>query len=194
MSLGGIIGFIAVLAFGGLVLFIAGARTINTTPAQCASCHPEVTAMWEESLSHPAGKVTCYECHAQHAELPDSVNLLAYLRDKFIPEKYLLEDMRVESRCVECHGYMDTVETEKKKLIKVNHKKHLSEAIWSNGVAISMGCLDCHRNVAHDKARTATNRPPMSSCFVGGCHAEDSNKDRCERCHYQMLKEPGKVL
>ena len=59
------------------------------------------------------------------------------------------------------------------------------------GKPLGLGCLDCHRNIAHDKAQVETNRPTMRGCFVGECHRKDRNKDNCRRCHYQQLTEPG---
>lgn len=103
MTKGGIAGFLAVLALAGVAVFFWAARTINTTPAQCATCHSELTAMWTRSQGHPADRVTCYQCHAQHAELPESANLGAFVRDQLIPEKYFAADERIAARCEGCH-------------------------------------------------------------------------------------------
>jgi len=106
MTWGGIAGFLAVVVLAGVVVFFWVARTVNTAPAQCATCHPELTAMWHRSQGHPADRVTCYECHAQHAEAPDSLNVGAFVRDQLIPEKYLSADERVQARCEGCHAEM----------------------------------------------------------------------------------------
>lgn len=192
MTPGGIAGFAAVLALAGMGAFVAGARWVNTSPSQCASCHPELTAMWERSQGHPADRVLCHECHTQHVELPESPNALAYVRDTLIPERYLSADERIEPLCEGCHAGIRGAETEQRKIIKLNHKVHLAPP--SDGQP-ALGCLDCHRNIAHDKALLETNRPTMAGCFAGECHRKDRNKDNCRRCHYQHLAEPSpKVL
>ncbi len=190
MTKGGIAGLIAALAFAGVVVFLLAARWVNTAPSQCASCHGELTAMWKRSQGHPADRVSCYECHGQHATLPVGPNLLGFVRDQLIPEKYFSTDERLESKCRGCHEAILTAETEQKKFIRVNHKVHLAGKD-DRGRPLEMQCLDCHRNLAHDKAQIETNRPTMTGCFVGDCHRKDRNKDNCRRCHYQHLAEPG---
>ena len=194
MTKGGVAGLLAVVVFGGVGIFIWFTRTINTTPHQCATCHAEITAMWKRSQGHPADRVTCYECHAQHAEAPASANVFGLVRDQLIPEKYFSSDERVEARCEGCHPKTREAETEVKKVIKVNHKAHLVTAKDAEGKPLAMRCLACHRNVAHDKAQIETNRPTMAGCFAGQCHPKDRNKDNCRRCHYQQLAEPGQQV
>ena len=194
MTKGGIAGFIACVLLGGVVVFFWFARYINTSPDQCATCHPQLTAMWKRSQGHPADQATCYECHAPHSEVPESLNVAGYVRDVLIPEKYLSSDERVQERCEGCHAEIRQAETEKGKIIKVNHKVHIVTATDELGKPLSMECLDCHRNIAHDKAQVETNRPRMAGCFVGECHRKDRNKDNCRRCHYQQLIEPGQEV
>lgn len=186
----GIAALIAVPVICGLILFFVAARTINTTPSQCASCHPEITSLWKESKAHPANRVTCYECHAQHPELPNKFNVFAYVRDLLIPEKYLSSDQRVEEKCVGCHGDVIGATAERGKLIKVNHRVHLEKPVRMGDVEGYLGCVDCHSAVAHDRRATATNRPTMEGCFTSTCHVKDRNADSCLRCHYQKLIEP----
>lgn len=194
MSLGGILGMLLVVAAAGLGLFVVGARAVNTSPFQCATCHPEVTAMWKRSHAHPSEKITCHQCHAEHRQAPAGPNLAAYARDEVIPEKYLSTDQRIESRCEGCHKDMRKADKEKKQLIRINHKLHLAPIAEPQGGTVKLGCLACHRNLAHDKAQIETNRPVMSGCFAGSCHAKDRNKDNCRRCHYQQLTEPGQTV
>lgn len=104
MTRGGIAGFLTVVVLAGVAAFFWVARTINTAPAQCATCHPELTAMWKRSQGHPADRVTCHQCHAAHAEPPSSLNVGAFVRDQLIPEKYLGQDERIQGRCEGCHG------------------------------------------------------------------------------------------
>lgn len=179
----------AVLVAAGLIGFVLVARAVNTSPAQCASCHPEMTALFKESKSHPADRITCYQCHAAHAELPEGFNILAYVRDVLIPEKYLSSRERLEGRCLECHGNIPEAEVENTRLIKVNHKVHLAGQLEVGDRKVSLGCADCHANVAHDRTSAPTNRPLMKGCFAAECHAKDRTKDSCQRCHYQVLAE-----
>ena len=189
MTRGGIAGLIAVLALVGVGVFLVAARTINTTPSQCASCHPIATEMWRQSLGHPAGQATCHECHAPHAELPASLNVVVQLRDAAIPEKYRAWDDRVEARCEGCHVEIRTAKEEQKKLVRVNHEVHLVTGKDTAGKPLAMACLDCHRAIAHELGPAATNRPKMSGCFAGSCHTEDRNDTNCRRCHYQQMVE-----
>ena len=167
---------------------------MNTAPTECATCHPELTAMWKRSHGHPADRVTCHECHAEHQKAPVGPNLAAYARDRFIPEKYLSTDERLERRCESCHRDMRTADKEKKQIIKLNHKVHLAPLKDAQGKESRLGCVACHRNVAHDKAEVETNRPRMAGCFMGECHRKDRNKDNCLRCHYQQLVEPEQKI
>jgi nitrate/TMAO reductase-like tetraheme cytochrome c subunit len=191
MTRGGIIGFLAVALVAGVALFAWGARWVNTSPQQCATCHPGITAMWQRSQGHPAAKVTCHECHAEHDQSPVRPNLATYFRDDLIPEKYLSTDLRLQNRCESCHKDIRKADKEKKQLIRINHKVHLAPIIDPQGRKTQLGCMDCHRAIAHDKAQVETNRPRMAGCFAGSCHPKDRNKDNCRRCHYQQLLEPG---
>jgi hypothetical protein len=72
----------------------------------------------------------------------------------------------------------------KRKLIRVSHRRHFDEGL---------GCLDCHRYVAHGEGHLPqTNRPPKKACYP--CHvlqidgsAEDSS---CRMCHLIILTTP----
>lgn len=189
MTLTGYALIFAVLAGAGLVAFVLVAKTVNTHPSQCASCHPEMTALFKESKSHPAERVSCYECHAAHPELPEGFNILGYVRDLFIPEKYLSAKERLEGQCLTCHAGIPKADKERAKLIKVNHKVHLEKELQMGEKKVRLGCVDCHSNVAHDRTAAPTNRPLMKGCFTADCHAKDRNKDSCQRCHYQVLAE-----
>ena len=184
---GGLAGLVAAFVVLGLCLFVFVARWVNTSPTQCATCHPRLTQLWSTSLEHPAQKVTCYQCHAGHAELSASINLPAFIRDTFIPERYMASDERLELRCTECHDKMVESDKEQSKLVRINHKAHLEKPIEQSGRQVELGCIDCHMNIAHDKAEETTNRPPMFTCFTGECHAKERNRDRCTVCHYQQL-------
>lgn len=189
LTRGGIAGLLVLATFAGLIAFVAVAHTVNTAPDQCATCHPTVTALWQASLGHPAKQVSCYECHAPHAELPASLNVVVQLRDATIPEKYRASDEQVQARCEGCHDGIREAKEELKKFIRVNHQLHLVTGKGPAGKPLAMQCLDCHRSIAHELGPGATNRPKMSGCFAGSCHTEDRNENNCRRCHYQQLIE-----
>jgi len=189
MTRGGLAGLLAVLSLVGVVLFVVGARVVNTTPAQCATCHPTVTDLWQQSQGHPADRVTCHECHAPHPELPHGLNVVVQLRDALIPERYRALDEQVAPRCEACHEGIREAKEEQKKIIRINHQMHLVTGKNPAGELLNMACLDCHRTVAHELGPGATNRPKMTGCFAGSCHTEDRNDTNCRRCHYQQLAE-----
>jgi nitrate/TMAO reductase-like tetraheme cytochrome c subunit len=194
LTRGGIAGLLALLVLTGVGVFVVAARTINTAPAQCATCHPTVTTLWQQSRSHPAEKVGCAQCHAPHPALPQGVNVAVQLRDALIPERYRNLPERLEARCEGCHDAIRGAAEEAKKIIRINHQLHLTTGRDPAGQPLGMTCLDCHRSVAHELGPGATNRPRMSGCFAGSCHAEDRNDTNCRRCHYQQLTEPPDVL
>ncbi len=188
----GIAMFLGALAILGLTAFVLVARFVNTAPVQCASCHPEMTALWKSSRVHPAGQVSCYRCHADHATLPQGFNLPGYVRDLLIPERYMASKERLIGRCLECHAEIPRNVAERGKFIKVNHKVHLERPLIRDGKEIRLDCVECHASIAHDLTDRPTNRPKMQGCFAGGCHVKDRKADSCTRCHYQNLLE--KVL
>lgn len=189
MNWSGRLGFLGLLLLLGVGGFVWVARTGNTAPSQCGSCHPEMTDLWRASLVHPSGEVTCHECHAAHPELPDSPNILGYLRDSFIPEKFLSSAERVGPRCLGCHARIPSADKEEKPFIKINHKLHLAPNLLVEGVEVTLVCLDCHASVAHDTGEAGTNRPLMAGCFAARCHERDRTAERCLLCHYQKLVE-----
>lgn len=183
----GIAMSLGVLVILGLVAFVLVARVVNTTPSQCASCHPEIAALWEKSRVHTPVNATCYQCHAAHAELPLSYNLPGYVRDLLIPEKYMAGAERIDGRCLTCHTGIPAADKEKGKLIKVNHKVHLEKPLDKGGMKVKLTCVSCHESIAHDLKANPTNRPTMQGCFAGGCHVNDRKAENCTRCHYQSL-------
>ncbi len=192
---GAIGGLVAVVAIIGVATFFLVARQINTSPAQCATCHAELTKMWESSLVHPPEFASCFECHAGHPEVEGGpADILANIRDNLIPEKYLSSAERINGHCLGCHPTITSAKTEEKKFIRINHKAHMEKPIRVDGRATTLGCVDCHYAIVHDKSLEQTNRPPMFSCFVADCHSKERNRDRCQVCHYQNLQDLRKDI
>ncbi|PLX46538.1 MAG: hypothetical protein C0609_00435 [Deltaproteobacteria bacterium] len=185
MSKEGLLGFILLAVILGVAGFVTIARTVNTSPSQCATCHPDLVPLWASSQGHPSDKVTCYHCHTKDVEV--EINLLTYVRDLAIPERYSSDREHIEARCLGCHEGIPTAEAEHKQFIRINHKAHLSKELDYDGSMQMLSCLDCHRTIAHDYSLNPTSRPLMVGCFTGDCHAEDRNPDNCRRCHYQQM-------
>jgi hypothetical protein len=183
-----IIGILVATVVG----FFAVARYTDKDDGLCQGCHPVIHQMWEESHSHPADQVTCYECHTKHlAAFPeDDTNLIIHYRDKIIPIHFKSGPEVLNANCLRCHPEIPQLEEVKKtRIIKISHKKHFK----GQKVKID-SCLVCHYAVAHDKYSIPTNRPRMQGCFAGDCHKAERNKDRCELCHFVKLVEKGEVL
>lgn len=151
------------------ILFVIGiGRWLTTYPPICLSCHAKQSAlpMWEPSKVH-SPKVTCVDCHAKPGEL--------------FP-RFFFADERMNDNCLICHKAIPMKEMEETSPIKINHKLHHEEA--------KLMCIDCHRNIAHEKFEEGTNRPKKLTC--GECHKEDltGGPEACMKCH---TKNPGKI-
>ncbi len=175
-----------------VVGFFAVARYTDKDDGLCQGCHPVIHQMWEESRSHPADKVTCYECHTKHLKAfpEDDTNLIIHYRDKIIPIHFNSGPEVLNANCLRCHPEIPKLEEVKKtRIIKISHAKHFK----GKKVKID-SCLVCHYPVAHDKYSLPTNRPRMQGCFAGKCHLAERKKERCELCHFVKLVEKGEVL
>ena len=181
----------------GVVLFvIVGffgiARYTDKDDGLCQGCHPTVHALWKSSKTHPADKVTCYECHTKEmGTFPDKdTNLIVHYRDKIIPVHFNSGREMLNNNCLRCHADIPKLkEVKKTRIVKISHAKHYK----AEKVKID-DCMVCHYAVAHDKYAIETNRPRMQGCFLGECHKEDTKKERCELCHFVKLVEKEKVL
>ncbi|HDS16167.1 MAG TPA: hypothetical protein ENN66_06075 [Proteobacteria bacterium] len=175
-----------------IVGFFAIARYTDKDDGLCRSCHPTIHELWHSSQSHPAAKVTCYECHTKPlGAFPESgSNPIVHYRDKIIPVHYNSGRSVLNENCLRCHSEIPKLqEVKSTRIVKISHAKHYK----AEKVKID-DCMVCHYAVAHDKYAIATNRPRMQGCFLGECHQADTKADRCELCHFVKLVEKEKVL
>jgi nitrate/TMAO reductase-like tetraheme cytochrome c subunit len=148
----------------GLSGFVAVARYTNTDERFCLDCHRSGTNayLWVGSKVHPAD-IACTECHARAGEI--------------IPEEFRADETRLNENCERCHKKARGMEQggpAEVTVVRVSHRMHLSE--------LDGTCMDCHRNIVHDRFLPATNRPRMDYCY--GCHEED---EPCTKCHLISL-------
>lgn len=153
----------------GPVLVIWMGHWMTTYPAICLSCHARQTSisMWSPSSIHPA-RVTCVNCHAKPGQL--------FPRDFFADE-------RVNDNCLSCHKHVAEKGIETADHMKIDHKLHTEEA--------KLMCIDCHRNIEHDKTEAGTNRPSHLTCIE--CHEEaiSGGPESCMKCHTKIsVKSP----
>jgi len=148
----------------GVVLVIWVGHTLTTYSVICLSCHAKQTSlsMWAPSAIHPA-RVTCVNCHAKPHQL--------FLRNFFADE-------RMNENCLFCHKPVAEKGIETAGHMKIDHKLHTEEA--------RLMCMDCHRNIEHDKTEAGTNRPSHLTCIE--CHEEaiSGGPESCMKCHTKI--------
>jgi nitrate/TMAO reductase-like tetraheme cytochrome c subunit len=145
----------------GVILVILIGHTLTTYSVICLSCHAKQTSisMWAPSAIHPA-RVTCVNCHAKPYQL--------FPRNFFADEK-------MNDNCLFCHKPVAEKGIETADHMKIDHKLHAEEA--------KLMCIDCHRNIEHDKTEAGTNRPSHVTCIE--CHEEaiSGGPESCTKCH-----------
>lgn len=127
----------------------------------CLSCHSHQrdTKVWRASRVHPA--LDCAECHAE----PGAV----------LPLNFEADPERTNANCIRCHE--ETVRSVRLYYkfntlkIKIPHRLHAGE--------MQIPCVQCHRNIFHDKSPKPTNRPHMDAC--ASCHTKEASS--CRMCH-----------
>ena len=140
----------------GLIRFTTG------HPFFCLTCHEnqDVPARWLPSRVHPAS-VDCLDCHTAGSNM--------FFR------KYSASDELMNQKCVSCHptipgGEQTTLQTVR--IVFISHKLHADKKVL---------CIDCHRNLAHDRGTPRTNRPTMETCYQ--CHQAHPRSQACDKCH-----------
>ncbi len=152
------------VALIGAFLIIWVGHTLTAHPAICLSCHARQTSlsMWAPSAVHPKS-VTCVDCHARPGQL--------FPRDFFA-------DQRVNDSCLRCHQRVAEKQTEEAHHIRIPHKLHIEES--------KLMCIDCHRNIVHEKMEGGSNRPRKLTCVE--CHEEEisGGPESCSKCHTKI--------
>lgn len=153
----------------GVALVVWIGHVLTTYPIICLSCHARQSSipMWSPSRIHPA-RVTCVDCHAkQNALFP----------------RYFYADEWVNENCLGCHKSVAASEMEEAHHMRIAHKIHIEES--------KLMCIDCHRNIAHEKIEAGTNRPRRLTCME--CHEEaiSGGPESCMKCHTKIpVKSP----
>ena len=146
------------------VVVIWVGHTLTAHSLICLSCHARQSsiAMWSPSKIHP-DRVTCVDCHAKPGQL--------------FP-RHFFADEQVNNNCLFCHRTMAAKQTEEVHHMKIAHKLHIEES--------KLMCIDCHRNIAHEKMEAGTNRPRRLTCME--CHEEAiaGGPEACMKCHTKI--------
>lgn len=159
-----IFGIGPILTLMGVALVIWVGHLLTTHPAICLSCHARQSSipMWAPSKIHPE-RVTCVNCHAKPGQL--------------FP-RFFFADERINENCLICHKPITEKEMEEVHHLKIAHKLHIEDS--------KLMCIDCHRNIAHEKFEEGTNRPKKLTCVE--CHEEDitGGPEACMKCHTKI--------
>src|SRR4030043_1792666 len=159
-----IFGVGPILTLIGVVLVILVGPTLTTHSMICLSCHARQSSipMWAASQIHPS-RVSCVHCHAKPGQL--------------FP-RFFYADERVNNNCLSCHKPVAGMEMDEAHHMKIAHKLHVEES--------KLMCIDCHRNIAHEKMEVGTNRPRRLTCME--CHEEafSGGPESCTKCHTKI--------
>jgi len=153
----GVLVILAAIPGLGLVQFT------SSHPFFCLSCHKnqEPIQMWLPSRVHPQS-VGCVDCHTPRGEIT-------------LSHAFSASDDLMNQRCLSCHPTNpagEQMDLDKVKIVKISHQQHENEKAL---------CIDCHRNVEHDKGTPRTNRPTMETCYQ--CHEAHPRTQACDKCH-----------
>ncbi len=153
----------------GVIGVIWSGHLLTTYSAICLSCHARQSSipMWSSSQIHPK-RVSCVDCHAKQGQL--------------FP-RHFFADERVNDNCLGCHKHVAGKEMEEAHHMKIAHKLHIEES--------KLMCIDCHRNIAHEKIEAGTNRPRRLTCVE--CHEEAiaGGPEACTKCHTKIPVKPS---
>ncbi len=154
---------VAILLILAVIPALGLVRFTTSHPFFCLTCHKnqDVPEMWLPSRMHPAS-VDCVDCHLSGGSIPFSHGFSA-------------SDDLMNQKCVGCHPSIpggEQMDLDKVRVVKVSHKQHADKKVL---------CIDCHRNLAHDKGTPRTNRPTMETCYQ--CHQAHPRTQACDRCH-----------
>jgi uncharacterized membrane protein len=154
-----------------LVIYFFVQHEVQSASLTCKRCHFELYKTWQASKEHPPSLASCRQCHGGS---PMAASM---------PPGFSGKNEQVNAHCLVCHlDITEQVQVERK-LIKISHRRHIDEGL---------GCVECHRTVAHAAPVFQSNRPHKEACYR--CHIREidgSEKDRsCNMCHYIILSTP----
>jgi nitrate/TMAO reductase-like tetraheme cytochrome c subunit len=154
---------VAILLILAAIPALGLVRFTTSHPFFCLTCHKnqDIPERWLPSRMHPAS-VDCVDCHLSRGGTPFSHGFSA-------------SDDLMNQKCVGCHPSIpggEQMDLDKVRVVKVSHKQHADKKVL---------CIDCHRNLAHDKGTPRTNRPTMETCYQ--CHQAHPRTQACDKCH-----------
>ena len=175
------ISLVVVVIFAASLGLVNVVRNAYTGPLHCQSCHLEQTELWQLSGAHST-ETKCSDCHAPWPRvLPTRINVVQQYRDAVVPTNLTVRDERISENCLQCHeSVLDGSHTTSESVV-LSHRIHFEEG---------MMCVDCHRNISHDKMAVRTYRPPKRVCYK--CHLRDidvglQQDQSCMNCHRIIL-------
>lgn len=205
-----LIALIFALFAAGITLVIASAQGENPPAAQtsssdCASCHTESQAIWENGPHGKAEVVTCEACHGQapadHPQTPMPINRSADLCVRCHSDsRFGLEDWKASKHnqlgmdCATCHdphaatlkkatGPRDAQPTtdEISQLCINCHKEHSMTFSYTSHHQRGVSCIDCHVKNLGDTDQAANAVPN---------HSFNASLDSCNTCHAEQMHKP----
>jgi predicted CXXCH cytochrome family protein len=203
-----LIALIFALFAAGLTLVIASAQgenppAVQTSPADCVSCHTESQATFLNGAHGQSEVVTCETCHesapADHPKSPMPVVRSADLCIRcHSNSNFGLEDWDASKHnqlgmdCATCHdphsatlkkaaGPRDAQPTtdEISQLCINCHKDHSMTFSYTSHHQRGVSCIDCHVNQLGDP--TGNSVPN---------HSFNASLDSCNTCHAEQMHKP----
>ena len=202
-----LIALIFALFAAGITLVIASAQGENppTAPnsaSDCATCHTESQATWQNGAHGKAEVVTCEVCHGQApADHPGAPMLINRSPDLCIgchsDARFGVEDWKVSKHnqlgmeCATCHdphaatlkkasGPRDAqpVTDEISQLCINCHKEHSMTFSYTSHHQRGVSCIDCHVKNFGETDPTASTVPN---------HSFNASLDSCNSCHADQM-------
>ena len=203
-----LIALIFALFAAGITLVIASAQGENppaapTSSSDCASCHTESQATWQNGAHGRSEVVTCDTCHvsgpADHPKSPMPVDQSADLCIRCHSNtNFGLEDWKASTHnqlgmdCATCHDPHSTTlkqaaaprdaqpATDEISQLCINcHKEHSMTFSYTSHHQRGVSCIDCHVKQSGDPA---TNTVPN--------HSFNASLESCNSCHAEQMHKP----
>lgn len=182
-----------VLVLAGAIIFtplffLSLTGYTRTSETYCMSCHeywPDAETFFAPSASHHAS-VKCVDCHIEN-----STSLISGL--------YYADDAFVSAKCLMCHsrvlteGYDPEIIAEIRpvnkdgQLAKTPMYRFSMKDLHRSHIEENIQCVDCHRNIQHDRFQPRTNLPRIDYCIQ--CHPEDEYAFTAPKPELMFLKE-----
>jgi predicted CXXCH cytochrome family protein len=200
-----LIALIFALTAAGITLVIASAQEENPPAAQaasfdCATCHTDSQATWEDGPHGKSELATCETCHesapADHPKSPMSIDrssdlcIRCHSDDRFgVDDWNASKHNQLGMDCATCHephstslkkvtGPRDAVPTtdEISELCINCHKEHSMTFSYTSHNQRGVSCVDCHvKNFGEPTANTIPD------------HSFNASLASCNTCHSQQM-------